>query len=56
MRFFLAKHIDDKYSMTNFLPVNVLNVFSKIYKNIVNIIIHHLFPHTGILFVLDLSL
>ena len=31
----LDKHTDDKYSVTNFRPVNVLNTFSKTYEKIV---------------------
>ena len=31
----LDKHTDDKYSVTNFRPVSVLNTFSKIYEKIV---------------------
>ena len=31
----LDKHTDDKYSVTNFQPVSVLNKFSKIYEKIV---------------------
>ena len=31
----LDKHTGDKYSVTNFRPVNVLNTFSKIYEKIV---------------------
>ena len=31
----LDKHADDKYSVTNFQPVSVLNTFSKTYEKIV---------------------
>ena len=31
----LDKHTDDKYSVTNFQPVNVLYTFSKTYERIV---------------------
>ena len=31
----LDKHTNDKYSVTNFRPVSVLNAFSKIYQKIV---------------------
>ena len=31
----LDKHTDDKYSVTNFRPVSILNTFSKIYEKIV---------------------
>ena len=32
----IDKHTDDKYSVTNFRPVSILNTFSKIYEKIVN--------------------
>ena len=31
----LDKYIDDKSSVTSFRPVNVLNIFSKIYEKII---------------------
>ena len=31
----LDKHTDNKYSVTNFRPVSVLNTFPKIYEKIV---------------------
>ena len=54
----LDKHTDDKYSVTNFRPVSVLNTFSKINGKIVEdfLIEHHLFPHTTNSLVLNMSL
>ena len=50
----LDKHADDKYSVTNFQPVSVLNTFSKTYEKIVKDFLiskmeHHfsLFPDTA---------
>ena len=45
----LDKHTDDKYSLTNFRPVSILNTFSKIYEKIVKDIFiskmeHHFSP------------
>ena len=45
----LDKHTDDKYSVTNFRPVSVLNTFSKISENVVKGFLiskmeHHFLP------------
>ena len=51
----LDKYTDNKFSVTNFRPVSVLNIFPKIYeKNVKDFLVskmehffsHHLFPHT----------
>ena len=54
----LDKHTDDKYSVTNFRPVSVLNTFSKINEKIVKdfLIEHHLFPHNANSLALNMSL
>ena len=49
----LDKHTDDKYSVTNFRPVSVLNIFSKIYEKVVKDFLiskmeHHFSPFISV--------